>query len=118
MTSIKAILLEYQSSNYLIPAIRFVGLVRPKEIMLKGEGHGPTFGGNEIELRHSLEHSIYCAVLHAVGEDKAVLTLVIPLSKAPKPINIMPQQIVWHAKPQRLVSLNHPDYAGLIAEIL
>lgn len=122
MTSINAILLEYQQDIYLIPSIRFVSLARPKEITMHQKKTGDkavaVFQGDEIDLQHSLEHSIYCAILHPIDAEKGDLPLVIPLSKAPKPINIRPQQIMWFDAAKNLATIQHPDYPGMLVEIL
>lgn len=114
MNSIKSLLLESNSETYLVPAIRFISLVRPKEVSAKGESLTALFQGETVLLKHTLAQSIYCAVLYHTEDKK----LVVPLSKVPKPINITKQNLSWHAQERGFVVVVHPDYPDTIAKIL
>lgn len=121
MDSIKTILLEYQRFAYLIPAVRFINLVRPKEIIMGKDEEGATYQGCPVNLMHesgSLNHSIYCAILQPVTADKEGLKTIIPLTKSPKPINLSSQQIAWHQLDQNLAVIHHSDYPGMIVKLL
>lgn len=114
METINALLLEYQQHTYLIPANQLVSLVRPKDVIVQGEELKAVYQGNEVVIRHSLDKSIYCAILHVGNREK----IIVPLSKTPKPISITAQQLSWHEQAKKLVVVAHPDYPYTIAEIL
>tara|TARA_R110002110_G_scaffold65206_4_gene179921 strand:- start:3227 stop:3571 length:345 start_codon:yes stop_codon:yes gene_type:complete len=114
MDSIKSLLLEYQKNIYLIPTMQFINLVRPKELAVQEDSLTALFQDETVFLKHSLDQSHYCAILHQTDRQK----LVVPLSKAPKPINITAQNLSWHVQEKKMVIISHPDYPDTIAEIL
>jgi len=121
MDSLKTILLEYKRFAYLIPAVRFINLVRPKEVIMQKGEIGVTYQGQPINLIHGYEEvidSIYCAILHPADASINALKTIIPLTNSPKPLNLSSQQIAWHHPEKKLALLQHPDYQGMIVQLV